>query len=113
MLRTVKCDAFVDDLRNMTIKPGLNIIQGSSQGNNAIGKSTFLWIVDFIFGGDRYAKIAQDVRKHIDRDLTVYFTFEVDEKLRYFYRKPEEPQKIFECTQDWKTITISLPPKRK
>ena len=104
MLRTVKCDAFADDLRNMTIRPGLNIVQGSSQGNNAIGKSTFLWIVDFIFGGDRYAKIAQDVRKHIDRDLTVYFTFEVDEKPRYFYRKPEEPQKIFECTQDWKTI---------
>lgn len=104
MLRSVKCDAFVDDLRDLTIKPGLNIIQGSSQGNNAIGKSTFLWIIDFIFGGDRYVKIAQDVRKHIDRDLTVYFTFDVDERLRYFYRKPEEPQKVFECTPEWKTI---------
>lgn len=104
MLKTIRCDAFVSDLSTLTIKPGLNTIQGSSLGSNAIGKSTFLWIVDFVFGGQRYAKIAQDVKKHISGDLTVYFVFELDRKLRYFYRKPEECQKVFECTAGWKTI---------
>lgn len=112
MLKTIRCDAFVSDLQTLTIKPGLNTIQGSSLGSNAIGKSTFLWIVDFVFGGQRYAKIAQDVKKHISGDLTVYFIFEFDGKLRYFYRKPEDYQKVFECTSDWRTIIEELEIKK-
>ena len=112
MLKSIRCDAFVSDLSTLTIKPGLNTIQGSSLGSNAIGKSTFLWIVDFVFGGQRYAKIAQDVKKHISDDLTVYFVFEFDGKLRYFYRKPEDYQKVFECTSDWRTIIEEMEIKK-
>lgn len=112
MLKIIKCDAFVSDLSTLTIKPGLNTIQGSSLGSNAIGKSTFLWIVDFVFGGQKYAKIAQDVKKHISGDLTVYFVFDFDGKLRYFYRKPEDYQKVFECTADWRTIIDEMEIKK-
>lgn len=104
MLKSIRCDAFVSDLRQLTINPGLNTIQGSSQGSNAIGKSTFLWIIDYIFGGQRYSKIAQDVKKHIDGDQVIYFTFEFDGKMRYFYRKTDDPLKVYECTSDWRTI---------
>jgi hypothetical protein len=36
-------------------RAGLNVIPGSSGGSNAIGKSTFLPILDFVSGGDRTA----------------------------------------------------------
>ena len=48
MLVEIRCEAFADDIRTLSINPHLNTILGSSEGSNAIGKSTFLWVIDFI-----------------------------------------------------------------
>lgn len=65
MLVSIKCDAFADDIRELDIKPGLNTILGSSDGSNAIGKTTFLWILDYIFGGQRYTRLMQGIKEHV------------------------------------------------
>ena len=59
MLLEIYCDKF---LENGNIRPaiefhnGLNVVLGDELGANSIGKSTFLLVVDFIFGGDDYVK---------------------------------------------------------
>lgn len=52
MLKRITCDKFKTQPEDF--RPGLNVILGSSDGSNAIGKSTFLLILDFVFGGDNY-----------------------------------------------------------
>lgn len=96
MLTSIRCDAFVDDLRQIDIKPGLNTILGSSEGSNAIGKSTFLWIIDYIFGGQQYNKLMPGIQQHTGSQV-IYFTFRFGEENRYFYRNTEDPEKIYSC----------------
>lgn len=96
MLTQIHCDAFVEDIRSLTIKPGLNTILGSSEGSNAIGKSTFLWIVDFIFGGQQYSKMMPGMKQYTGSQV-IYFTFEFDGEKKYFYRTTDEPTKVFSC----------------
>ena len=103
MLVSIKCDAFADDIRELDIKPGLNTILGSSDGSNAIGKTTFLWILDYIFGGQRYTRLMQGIKEHTDHQV-IYFTFEFDGAKKYFYRKTDEPQKVFNCDAEGHVI---------
>lgn len=99
MLTSIHCDAFVEDLRYLSIKPGLNTVLGSSDGSNAIGKSTFLWIIDYIFGGQQYSKLMPGMKQHTGPQV-IYFTFEFDGEKKYFYRTTDEPQKVFSCDAD-------------
>ncbi len=55
---------------------GLNVILGSKVGTTSIGKSTALLIIDFVFGGDTYAK--SDAVKELGNH-TIYFTFTFDD----------------------------------
>lgn len=103
MLVSIKCDAFAEDIRELDIKPGLNTILGSSDGSNAIGKTTFLWILEYIFGGQRYTRLMQGIKEHTDHQV-IYFTFEFDGAKKYFYRKTDEPQKVFNCDADGHVI---------
>lgn len=96
MLTQIRCDAFVEDIRTLTIKPGLNTILGSSEGSNAIGKSTFLWIIDFIFGGQQYMKFMPSMKQYTGTQV-IYFTFEFDGVKKYFYRTTDAPTKVFSC----------------
>lgn len=63
MLFEMECDAFATKVDGVlvprgkiTFYEGLNTILGDKQAQNSIGKSTFLLIVDFCFGGDDYKK---------------------------------------------------------
>lgn len=96
MLTQIRCDAFAEDMRSLTLKPGLNTILGSSEGSNAIGKSTFLWIVDFIFGGQHYSKLMPGMKQYTGSQV-IYFTFEFDGEKKYFYRTTDDPTKVFSC----------------
>ena len=54
MLREIFCDQFISqgEIRKpIVFHKGLNSILGSNTGSNSIGKSTFLMIIDFVFGG--------------------------------------------------------------
>ena len=96
MLTQIRCDSFVEDIRTLILKPGLNTILGSSEGSNAIGKSTFLWIIDFIFGGQQYCKMMSGMKQYIGSQV-IYFTFEFDGEKRYFYRTTDEATTVFSC----------------
>jgi uncharacterized protein YydD (DUF2326 family) len=71
MLKEIRCDKFAPNHQVIKLNEGLNTVLGSSSGTNAIGKSTFLWVIDYAFGGDRYylrisALSGHPFRKHPD-----------------------------------------------
>lgn len=68
MLTEVFCDKFIKDgkvRQPIVFHPGLNVVLGNNQGSNSIGKSTFLMILDFVFGGSDYVERCADVLKHV------------------------------------------------
>lgn len=75
MLKEIYCDLLKTNSRPSGIIPfhnGLNVILGSKVGTTSIGKSTALLIIDFVFGGDTYAK--SDAVRELGNH-TIYFTF--------------------------------------
>ena len=63
MLKEIRCDKFVSkgSIRKPIIfHKGLNTVLGSDSGTNSIGKSTFLMIVDFVFGGKHLQQAVGD-----------------------------------------------------
>ena len=92
MLKQITCDKFM--MQPKPFQTGLNVVLGSSGGSNAIGKSTFLLILDFVFGGDYYIKTAKDVFERIGHHQ-INFVFEfADEPPTYFYRRTNRPTAI-------------------
>ena len=64
---------------------GLNVILGTKTGANSIGKSTFLMILDFVFGGDDYAVKIRDAANHVGEHV-IQFAFHFGNKLFFFSR---------------------------
>lgn len=60
MLYEIVCDKF--KTKKVLFNSGLNTVLGTNEGDNSIGKSSFLLIVDFVFGGTTYAK-SEDIIK--------------------------------------------------
>ena len=59
MLSEIRCDAFKSYGKTrdtIVFYPGLNTVLGGAAANNSIGKSTFLLIIDYCFGGETYGK---------------------------------------------------------
>lgn len=116
MLKEIRCDQFVSN--GVTRDPirfqsGLNTVLGSSSGTNSIGKSTFLMIIDFVFGGNDYADKTSDVLKNVGPH-TIQFCFEFDGLPYYFSRSPLYKNEVSKCDSDYKeTETITLDAFRK
>lgn len=74
---------------------GLNIVRGGDAGDNSIGKSSFLQIVDFAFGGESYEKtdLIRSYGHH-----TIYFAFEFEGRIFRFGRSTETPRRIMKFT---------------
>ena len=85
MLKEIRCDKFAPNHQVIKLNEGLNTVLGSSSGTNAIGKSTFLWVIDYAFGGDRYYSMSDDIKKEIGPH-TIHFTYEFEGQPYYFYR---------------------------
>ncbi len=94
MLKRITCDKFKS--QPLEFQKGLNVVLGSSGGSNAIGKSTFLLILDFGFGGDDYVKSAKDVFERIGHHQ-INIEFEFDEISYYFYRSTNHPTVVTRC----------------
>ena len=103
MLTEIYCDKFKTNGKNGTIRPaitftpGLNIVEGTDNGSNSIGKSTFLMAIDFCFGGNDYVDVLNDVKDNVDTH-TIYFTFTFD-KPYYFARKTDEKEFVYVCNE--------------
>lgn len=106
MLIEIQCDKFIENgiVRNpIKFHGGLNAVLGNSGGSNAIGKSTFLLIIDFVFGGDDYVKIAKDTMSRIGHH-TINFAFDFDGRHMYFARSTNTPQTVCRCDSQYRPI---------
>jgi hypothetical protein len=101
MLIEISCDAFESYGKSrppIVFRKGLNTILGDHAGSNSIGKSTFLLIVDFAFGGDDYAK--SDAVRHVGTH-TINFKYEFDGHLFYFSRETLTPERVNVCDENY------------
>ena len=106
MLKRIYSPVFIE---NGSIRPpvefkhGLNVVLGKEDGENSIGKSSFLLAIDFVFGGDTY--IRSDGVEHIG-DHDVFFSFEFLGKEYHFVRSTSDPEIVTKCHFD-KIYTIT------
>lgn len=106
MLSEVICDEFKK--KKVVFHSGLNTILGDDIGSNSIGKSTFLMIIDFIFGGKDYLLKSTDVQKNVGRHV-IKFHFIFSSKDYYFLRDTNFSEIVSICDKEYKVIrNISL-----
>lgn len=110
MLIEIVCDKFLERGKQrgpITFHPGLNIILGSETGSNSIGKSTFLMIVDFIFGGSDYIDKLTDVQSKVG-EHRICFAFKFQSGIYYFSRSSVNYKEVCVCDRDY-NIKDSVP----
>jgi hypothetical protein len=106
MLTEIKSTAFQqggEPRPPIVLNAGLNTILGDSVGTNSIGKSTFLMIVDFVFGGDDYITESQDVQKQVGPH-TIQFAFQVGTMKHYFSRRTDSHNIVTRCDEKYVAI---------
>ncbi len=106
MLKEIRCDKFIE---NGEIRPpivfnaGLNTLIGSKSGSNSIGKSTFLMILDFVFGGDDYILKSVDTQMNVGVHI-IEFKFIFNNEPFYFSRSTGDYTLVNICNEDYKVI---------
>lgn len=110
MLTEISCDKFLNEgtpRSPIEFGPGLNVVLGASDGSNSIGKSTFLLIIDFAFGGNAYARsetTLENVGPH-----RINFSFSFDDGHFFFSRSPMDRHVIWTCNETYeKTGELTL-----
>lgn len=100
MLREIYCEEFHQ--KRIEFSDGLNVVLGTKTADNSIGKSTFMLIIDFVFGGSTYANstdILDNVTPH-----NICFKFEFDDVLYYFSRKNTDSNTVWKCDSNYTPI---------
>ena len=106
MLTQIICDKF--KTQPLLFKEGLNCVLGDDNATNSIGKSSFLMIIDFVYGGNDYLKLDHDIVKKIG-DHEFKFSFCFNGEYTYFIRSTEDPSFIQVCDEEFVIIrTISI-----
>lgn len=106
MLVELRCNAFKD---SGSIRPpirfreGLNVVLGTQTGDNSIGKSTFLMILDFVFGGDDYATKNRDAADHIGEHV-IQFEFRFGGQRYFFSRGTATFPTVERCDEHYQTV---------
>lgn len=102
MLTQIICDKFLK--QPLTFRDGLNCVLGDDCATNSIGKSSFLMIIDFVFGGDDYLKLDSDIIKEIG-DHEFKFSFDFNGDNLYYIRNTQNPNSIYQCNEEFKIIS--------
>jgi predicted ATP-dependent endonuclease of OLD family len=84
--------------------PGLNTVLGDQIGSNSIGKTTFLMIIDFVFGGNDYIDKSTDVQNQVGQHI-INFTFKFDNQNYYFSRNTFTHNRVNECDVNYHTLS--------
>jgi len=105
MLKRITCSKF--KTQPLEFRKGLNVVLGNSGGSNAIGKSTFLLILDFAFGGDDYVKSAKDVFERVGHHQ-FNIEFEFDAQPFYFTRNTSRPTQIVRTNNTFNVVIKEL-----
>ncbi len=111
MLIEIMCDKFVQDGKQrgpIKFHEGLNVVLGNDNGSNSIGKSTFLMILDFVFGGADYVKKCTDVIREVG-DHRICFAFEFDGDRYYFARSTDSQNLVEKCDENYKRLNGTKP----
>jgi hypothetical protein len=115
MLVEIQCDKFQKngEMRApIRFHEGLNAVLGDDNGSNSIGKSTFLMILDFVFGGDDYVKKCTDVQENVG-EHTINFTFRFDGEDFHFSRNTIKYKEIIKCDANYQPLPDEEPLSEK
>lgn len=107
MLTRIKCDKFLDngEIRpEITFKSGLNVVLGGGRAQNSIGKTTFLMIIDFAFGGDDYLQLNTDIDNNVGSHI-INFSFRFSGKDYHFSRSSDTKNEVWECNEQYQHIS--------
>lgn len=108
MLLEIQCNKFARRIdgefvtrEKIVFHEGLNTILGDKKAENSIGKSTFLLIVDFCFGGDDYCNpkvcnVVTFVGHH-----TVQFAFKFGDRIEYYSRNTLKKDVVMLCDKNY------------
>lgn len=106
MLCEIVCDKFKNN--RVSFHEGLNVVLGDNEGSNSIGKSTFLMIIDFVFGGKDYMMLSTDIQRNVGRH-TIKYCFKFDQKTYWFSRDTANIESVNVCDSDYSIIdTMTL-----
>ncbi len=100
MLHEIYCEQFHQ--KRIVFNPGLSVVLGTNAGDNSIGKSTFLLIVDYVFGGSTYAgttDIIENVGSH-----DIYFSFIFGEEIFKFCRNSINAHTVWKCNDSHEKV---------
>ena len=100
MLREIYCEEFHQ--KKIEFSDGLNVVLGTKTADNSIGKSTFMLVVDFVFGGSTYAK-STDILNNVEPH-NICFKFEFDEEFCYFSRKNTDSNTVWKCDENYNPL---------
>ena len=100
MLNEIICEKFNTKNQKISFHQGLNVVLGDDTGTNSIGKSTFLMIIDFVFGGNDYIEKCPDVQRNVDFH-NIKFSFRFDNEIYKFLRDTKNPNLVFKCGNDY------------
>ena len=111
MLYEIYCDKFATKKDGQFIprgrirlREGLNTVLGDKAAQNSIGKSTFLLIVDFCFGGDDYINPKICKAKEKLHSHTINFAFKFGDRIDYFCRKTNTPSEVGICNSNYEVL---------
>lgn len=86
---------------------GLNTVVGTNNAKNSIGKTTFLLILDFIFGGDDYITNADNTIEELGHH-EFEFTFKFENNLYNFLRSTKTPDKVLRLLGEIENKELSI-----
>lgn len=118
MLYEIECDQFAETINGQRVprgrirfRPGLNTVLGDRQGENSIGKSTFLLAVDFCFGGGDYLdseKTKNNVVRFVGNHV-IKFAFKFGDRIEYYSRSTLDPNHVSKCDENYNEIGDPMP----
>lgn len=100
MLCEIYCEQFHQ--KQISFNSGLSVVLGTNTGDNSIGKSTFLLIVDYVFGGRTYAKTTDILTNVGSHDI--FFTFSFDGEIFKFCRNSVYDHTVWKCNDAYEKV---------
>lgn len=101
MLYEIICDQFKN--KRIEFHFSLNTVLGDDIGTNSIGKSTFLMIIDFVFGGKDYMLKSTDVQKNVGGHI-IKFSFIFNKEKYYFLRNTDDLEEVSTCDAEYRVL---------
>lgn len=105
MLHEICCNQFHQ--KRIIFNSGLSAVLGTNTGDNSIGKSTFLLIIDYVFGGSTYAQMTDIINNVGSHDI--FFSFIFDGETFKFCRNSIQAHTVWKCNDSYEKVEeISL-----